>query len=95
MPTRQSGAVPALSQDIFNLTPQDPPRMYARETTADGLTKHSRHCQALFSRRDWKCHRCCELMIEAAPRDGWQHEYFSRKMGQVQRKLDFEFETNH
>jgi hypothetical protein len=63
------------------------PEMYPREANQDGTTRHSKHCLATFSRRDWRCHRCCELMLGAAPRKGWQREYFQRKLNQVQRRL--------
>jgi len=65
----------------------DEPGMYLRETTADGKTKHSRWCQAAFGRRDWRCPRCAELMLGAAPRKGWQHDYFRRRLKSVQRNL--------
>jgi hypothetical protein len=63
--------------------------MYRREVNRDGTTKHSRHCKATFGRRDWSCHRCCELMRGAAPRKGWQEDYFARKLGEVQRRFSW------
>lgn len=59
--------------------------MYPQELNHDGTTKHSRRCQAAFGRKDWSCHRCAELMRGAAPRKGWQREYFSRKLREHQR----------
>lgn len=61
--------------------------MYPLEINLAGTTKHSRHCKATFSRRDWSCHRCCELMKGSAPRKGWQQAFFARKLGQLQRRL--------
>lgn len=61
--------------------------MYPLEINHDGTTKHSRHCKAIFGRRDWSCHRCCELMKGSAPRKGWQHQFFARKLNQSQRRL--------
>jgi formamidopyrimidine-DNA glycosylase len=69
---------------------RDGDTMYARELNANGTTKHSRHCQSTFGRRDWNCHRCVELILGAAPRDGWQHEYFARKLRQAQRSFSWE-----
>lgn len=62
-------------------------QMYPRESNLDGTTRHSKHCQAHFARRDWRCHRCCELLLHAAPRKGWQREYFRRQLAQLQRRL--------
>lgn len=67
----------------------DPDAMYEPEFTAAGAAKHSRHCKALFARRDWNCHRCVELVLGAAPRDGWQHEYFARKLRKAQRSFNW------
>lgn len=64
--------------------------MYPQELNDDGTTKHSRHCRACFGRKDWNCHRCVELVLGAAPRNGWQHEYFARKLRQVQRSFNFD-----
>lgn len=61
--------------------------MYRQEFNQDGTTKHSRSCQSAFGRRDWNCHRCVELLRGAAPRKGWQHEYFAKKLRQAQRSL--------
>jgi hypothetical protein len=61
--------------------------MYPLEVTLEGKTRHSRHCQAAFGRRDWRCARCCELMLGAAPRKGWQKPFFRRKLAEVQRRL--------
>jgi hypothetical protein len=63
--------------------------MYPPEFTAGGISKHSRHCKSTFGRRDWDCHRCVALLLGAAPRDGWQHEYFARKLRRRQRSFDF------
>lgn len=60
-------------------------RLYPREVTLKGQTVHSRYCQRTPRRYDWNCERCIELMRGAAPRHGWQHEYFARKFNQVQR----------
>lgn len=89
MPTRQSGAVPAHPQNTLTLTSDVPPDMYVRESLLDGRTKHSRHCKATFGRRDWRCHRCCELMVEGAPRNGWQHAYFAKRLNRLQRKFEW------
>lgn len=80
-----SVAEPALSKDTPSLTDEN--GMYRKETLANGFTKHSRQCKSTFGRRDWSCHRCVELEVGAAPRDGWQHEYFARKLRQLQRRL--------
>jgi hypothetical protein len=63
--------------------------MYPRESTATGQTKHSKHCQALFARRDLRCHRCCELGLKGAPRGSWHEKYFARKLGQQQRRFQW------
>lgn len=63
----------------------DPNAMYARETNANGSTRHARRCQSTFGRRDWQCHRCLELLHGSAPRGSWQSEYAARKLGQLQR----------
>jgi hypothetical protein len=68
---------------------RDADPMYPPEFTVAGASKHSRRCQSTFGRRDWCCHRCVELILGAAPRDGWQHEYFARKLRQVQRSFNF------
>jgi hypothetical protein len=62
-----------------------PGGMYPKEVDAEGHTLHSKHCKAAFARRDWQCHRCCELMHGAAPRDGWQKPFFARKLREVQK----------
>jgi hypothetical protein len=61
--------------------------LYPLEVNLDGSTKHSRHCQAMFARRDWKCRRCLELLGGSAPRNSWQAEYAARKLGEVQRRF--------
>ncbi len=93
MPLRKQGTTPAFTQNdngtlltIYELL-NDLPAMYPRESTVNGVTRHSRHCQALFARRDWRCHRCCELELGALPRKGWQTDYFKLKLGQRQRRL--------
>lgn len=95
MHTRQGVAVPAQTQS--NASPEPTTLtlqiidtqavMYARESNQQGQTIHSKRCEAAFGRRDWRCHRCCELMLDASPRKGWQQEYFRRKLGQLQRRL--------
>lgn len=60
---------------------------YTRETKSDGTTKHSRHCKAAFGRRDLRCARCLELRSGAAPREGWQPEWFAKKAREGQRCL--------
>jgi hypothetical protein len=82
---------PALVSVLAEL---DPPTMYPAEFTAAGAAKHSHRCQSTFGRHDWNCHRCVELMLGAAPRNGWQHEYFARKLRQQQRSFDFPQEQN-
>ena len=42
-------------------------------------TKHSVGCKMAFGRKDPSCTRCQELLKGAAPRDGWQANYYSRK----------------
>lgn len=88
MHTLTSVAAPASSKNTSLCRPNGD-GMYRKETTENGFTKHSRQCQATFVRRDWNCHRCVELLLEEAPRGGWQHEYFAKKL-QVQRLLEFE-----
>lgn len=79
MHTRQGvDAVPALFEDSAA-----EPDIYPLELNQDGTTKHSRHCKAVFARRDWRCHRCMELMRGAAPRGGWQHRYFGPMLRQT------------
>lgn len=63
--------------------------LYPLEVNLDGSTRHSRHCKALFARRDWQCRRCLELLRGSAPRESWQSEYAARKLGEVQRTLPF------
>lgn len=46
--------------------------------TAQG-TKHSIDCRAAFGRKDLSCPRCIELASGAAPRSGWQRDYFATK----------------
>jgi hypothetical protein len=73
---------------MSDLTHLDPGTgMYPLEVNLDGRTRHSRHCKAAFGRRDWSCHRCCELMKGSAPRNGWQHEYFARKLRESQQRF--------
>jgi hypothetical protein len=89
MPTRQCGVEPAQSQNNAApalICPYNS-NMYPREVTLEGVTRHSRYCQALFARRDFKCHRCCEMILGAAPRGSWHREYFRKKLGQVQRRF--------
>ena len=61
--------------------------MYRLELAANGVTKHSRHCIAAFGRFDLNCHRCLELRAGAAPRPGWQRQYFTRKRSLSQGRL--------
>ena len=42
-------------------------------------TKHSPDCKMVFGRKDPDCPRCQELLAGAAPRAGWQGDYFARK----------------
>jgi hypothetical protein len=42
-------------------------------------TKHSIDCNMAFGRKDPNCPRCVELLQGAAPRAGWQKDYFARK----------------
>jgi hypothetical protein len=90
MHTLQGVAEPAQIQTTPGenlLDAETPYKMYPREFNLDGTTKHSRHCGMAFGRYDWDCHRCIELINNAAPRKGWQQEYFARKLAQVQRRL--------
>lgn len=41
--------------------------------------KHSFDCKMAFGRKDADCPRCQELIAGAAPRSGWQKDYFSTK----------------
>jgi hypothetical protein len=61
--------------------------MYPEEHNQDGTVKHSKHCLARFTRRDWRCHRCVQLLLGEVPRRGWQREYFDRKLARNQRRL--------
>jgi hypothetical protein len=61
--------------------------MYPREYNANGTSKHSRQCKALFARRDFQCVRCLELLHGSAPRGSWQEEYSARKLGWHQRSF--------
>jgi hypothetical protein len=63
--------------------------MYPKVTDREGHTLHSPHCKAAFSRRDWQCFRCCELMHGAAPREGWQRPFFAKKLRELQNWLQF------
>ena len=85
MHTRESVAEPARSQNIELELERD--EMYPKEYTGGGAMKHSRLCQARSFRRDWNCHRCVEILLAAAPYDGWEHEYFAKKLGKLQRRL--------
>jgi hypothetical protein len=84
MHARQSVAVPA----SLKLNPDEPLQltgtlpMYPEEHNQDGTLKHSKYCMATPNRKDWGCHRCIELLLGAAPRKGWQRDYFARKLGQ-------------
>lgn len=79
-------AVPALGQRI-NDPRRDEKGMWKKVFTAGGASKHSRHCVGSFGRRDFGCYRCVELELGAAPRDGWQHGYFAKKLGGLQGRL--------
>lgn len=72
----------AYQPDAVELTPG---RMYPKERNENATTRHSRYCKAAFARRDWSCHRCCELMVSDAPRDGWELPFFAKKLLEVQR----------
>lgn len=72
---------------MSDLTLTNDNRMYPREVTLQGVTVHSRYCQRTPRRHDWNCYRCVDLMRGAAPRKGWQHDYFARKLNQVQRRF--------
>ena len=61
--------------------------MFPKQYNQDGSTKHSRYCDATFHRRDWRCHRCVELLRGAAPRGSWHENYFAKKLGEVQRRF--------
>ena len=63
--------------------------MFRREFNANGTTKHSRHCAATFGRRDFRCHRCVELLKGAAPRGSWHEDYFAKKLGERQRSFNW------
>ncbi len=49
------------------------------------ITKHNH--QVVFGRREVDCPRCAELLAGAAPRDGWQKQYYSRKRQDEQARL--------
>lgn len=63
--------------------------MYPKAFNKALKPKHSPHCTATFAQRDLKCHRCVELMLGAAPRTSWHHEYYARRFHQLQRSLPF------
>jgi len=76
-----SFVLPRLDLEPLRLDPVH--GMYPPEVNLDGSTRHSRQCKALFNRRDWSCHRCCELMKGSAPRKGWQKAFFGRKLDSI------------
>lgn len=45
-------------------------------TTYNSGTKHLAGCQRVFARYDPSCPRCAELAKGAAPRAGWQADYY-------------------
>ena len=53
--------------------------MYIAIRNKDGSLKHSYECTAAFGRKDTECPRCQELLAGAAPRAGWQKEYYELK----------------
>jgi hypothetical protein len=71
----------------------DPETMYPREYTGAGISRHSRHCQGFFGRRDHRCARCLELLHGSAPRAGFprsgpgQGSAKARKSSQLQRRF--------
>lgn len=86
MHTLESVAEPAQTTGYQHDEPiLTPGGMYPKEMDREGHTLHSKYCKAAFFRRDWSCHRCCELMQGAAPREGWQKPFFAKKLRQVQR----------
>jgi hypothetical protein len=83
MRTHESVAVPASSHHINSS------EMYPKAFTRSGRSRHSRRCTAAFGRHDYKCHRCVELMLGAAPRGSWHEDFYAKKLGQVQRSFNF------
>lgn len=72
MHTRQSVAVPASAQNSLS--------MYRRETDIEGRTVHAKKCRATRTRRDWSCHRCCELMLEGTAWLSPERKYFKNRL---------------
>jgi len=52
------------------------------------MTKHSENCSMSFGRKSplGECARCDELRAGAAPRAGWQKDYFARQTSDAQRR---------
>lgn len=42
-------------------------------------TMHNVNCKMAFGRKDPDCARCKELLNGAAPRKGWQADYYAQK----------------
>lgn len=59
----------------------------------DGSLAHSTDCIMAFGRKDAECPRCVELINGAAPRSGWQKDYFEQKAHQE--KMDALSLANH
>jgi hypothetical protein len=86
MPTRQSGWKPApyqLNPQPMMLSLLPGMKMHPEEHDEKGNVKHSKYCMRTPKRYDWGCHRCVQLMQGAAPRKGWQRDFFARKLGQL------------
>lgn len=72
MHQHELAAVPAHAQN--NLS------MYRRETDIEGRTIHSKKCRATHTRRDWSCHRCCQLMLQGTPWLSPERKYFKARL---------------
>ena len=59
----------------------------------NGTLAHSADCVMAFGRKDVECPRCMELINGAAPRSGWQKNYYERKA--FQEKMDALALANH
>jgi hypothetical protein len=43
------------------------------------ITKHKSDCKMSFGKKDSTCPRCQELLAGAAPREGWQQDYYAQQ----------------
>lgn len=62
----------------------------------DGTLAHSTDCEMAFGRKDHECPRCIELLNGAAPRAGWQKDYYAKKAREekaTQHEIENHFKT--